>query len=138
MKSVTFGMDEIFYVDNISDYLVPKNGSLHLIKKTMEEINGMRSDYVIDRNSTLIKMAMLIRELIDHNDIKGLVIYAPECIDDRFSKNLVCMLTTCFKLHKTCDILKSSKLSFQFLDGISNPSVNQYLDCKENWEDEYL
>lgn len=139
MKSVKFELDknELFYIENISEYLMHSSGFLSNLMCKISEIKEMRCHYLNNRNETLINISLLIREIVDHKDVNGIIINLPSDMEDRFMKNLVSMFTTCFELHKKCEVYLADKFSMVFIDGISNPSVNESLECVPNWQDQY-
>ena len=139
MKSVKFELDknELFYIENISEYLIPSSGFLSNLSSRMNKIKEMRCDYLNNRNETLINISILVREIVDHVHVNGIILNIPNDMEDRFMKNLVSMFTTCFELHKNCEVYVADKFSMVFVDGISNPSVNESLECVPNWQDQY-
>ena len=139
MKSVKFQLDknELFHIENISEYLIPSSGFLSNLSSRMNKIKEMRCDYLTNRNETLINISILVREIVDHVHVNGIILNIPSDMEDRFIKNLVSMFTTCFELHKKCEVYVSDKFSMVFVDGISNPSVNESLECVPNWQDQY-
>ena len=139
MKSVRFELDknELFYIENISEYLMHSSGFLSNLMCKINEIKEMRCCYLNNRNETLVNISLLVREIVDHKDVNGIIINLPNDMEDRFMKNLVSMFTTCFELHKKCEVYSSDKFSMVFIDGISNPSVNEFLECVPNWQDQY-
>ena len=139
MKSVKFELDknELFYIENISEYLIPSSGFLSNLSSRMNKIKEMRCDYLNNRNETLINISILVREIVDHVHVNGIILNIPSDMEDRFMKNLVSMFTTCFELHKNCEVYVADKFSMVFVDGISNPSVNESLECVPNWQDQY-
>ena len=139
MKSVKFQLDknELFHIENISEYLIPSSGFLSNLTCRMSKIKEMRCGYLNNRNETLINISILVREIVDHVHVDCIILNIPNDMEDRFMKNLVSMFTTCFEVHKKCEVYVSDKFSMVFVDGISNPSVNESLECVPNWQDQY-
>ncbi len=134
MKKVTFGENKVYIVENISEYMNPEIGFISSLNKALSSLKKIEPDYRYKRFGRIHIMKSIVNQLSQHCDVEGVEIRLPECImSEIFFKDLLCMLESDFSYHKYSKMFTCNRMSVKFIDGMSNPSFNEYLELMENW-----
>ncbi len=135
MVKVTFGKNQIIYVEDISKYLSWKSSFIEKMIDHCKVLSVIREYYTEKPRLDLVyQMCDLI---CDHEDVYHVEIKVRVNNEDIFMKDLVNMMELCFNSIKSCTLTSGDKNMFYFRDGFSNPSLSldDNFQIKENWDD---
>jgi len=129
-KSVTFGDNEVFAIENISCY-TNESSFFNLLLCNMSYLKGIRELYVYRRFSRMSKMAEVTSMITNYENINHVDIIVKQCESDIFMKDLVLMIECGFTdyKNKSCTISLGNKTSLTFQDEMGNLiCIDQNLD----------
>jgi len=119
-KSVTFGENEVFAIENISCY-TNKSSFLNLIGCNVEYLKEMRESYVYRRLTCMPKLAEIVSTITQYENVNHVDIIIKED-NDTFMKDLVLMFQCGFTEYKdkSCTISLGHKTILSFQDEMGN------------------
>jgi len=128
-KSVTFGENEVFAIENISCY-TNKSSFLNLVMCNVEYLKGVRDFYMYRRLTRMTKLAEIVSTITQYENVKHVDIIIKED-NDIFIKDLVLMFQCGFTEYKdkSCTISLGHKTILSFQDEMGNLIyIDQNLD----------
>ena len=128
-KSVTFGENEVFAIENISCY-TNKSSFLNLVMCNVEYLKGVRDFYMYRRLTRMTKLAEIVSTITQYENVKHVDIIIKED-NDIFMKDLVLMFQCGFTEYKdkSCTISLGHKTILSFQDEMGNLIyIDQNLD----------